>query len=188
MWHAAEKTQKVATTRVVRRAITPFRPVIQQDIRNIHWGIAQDVVPAEIDLNVVVEHWRRDGEHVLMVASMYAVELHESVRKHPDFTPEQHIAALQPSEVDRHQWEPLTNALNLETADRFHWIGENGTVQSYKHSGTGKYLHIDRDTGQFYDRDKNPISREAALEHALPTGRSQVLTQELRDISQGHSL
>ena len=145
--------------------------VIQQDIRNIQWGISQDVSPANIDLNVIVEHWRRDGEHVPLVAHTYVVELHESVRKHPDFTPEQHIAALQPTEGDRQHWEPLTNAVNLDTADRFHWIGENGTVQTYRHSGTGKYLHIDADTGRFYDRDKNPISREAALDHALPTGQ-----------------
>jgi hypothetical protein len=102
---------------------------------------------------------------------------------------------------DRQQWEPLTNAVNLDTADRFHWIGENGTVQSYKHSGTGKYLHVDGDSGRFYDRDKNPISRETALDHALPTGHSQALPQALDgqdhvgsggtrviDISQGHSL
>jgi hypothetical protein len=161
--------------------------VIQQDIRTIQGGISQDVSRQNIDVNVIVEHWRRDGEHVPMVAFMYVAELQESVRKHPDFTPEQHIAALQPTEVDRQQWEPLTNALNLETADRFHWVGENGTVQSYKHLGTGKYLHIDGNTGQFYDRDKNPISREAAIEHALPTGHSQAVSQELRDISQGLS-
>lgn len=175
--------------------------VIQQDIRNIEWGISQDVSPANIDLNVIVEHWRGDGEHVPLVAHTYVVELHESVRKHPDFTPEQHIASLQPTEGDRQHWEPLTNAVNLDTADRFHWIGENGTVQTYRHSGTGKYLHIDADTGRFYDRDKNPISCEAALDHALPTGHSQALRQGLDgqdhvrsgstrviDISQGHSL
>jgi hypothetical protein len=174
--------------------------VIQQDIRNIQWGISQDVSPAKIKLNVIVEHWRRDGEHVPMVAHMYFVELQESVRKHPDFTPEQHIAALQPTEGDRQQWEPLTNAVNLDTADRFHWIGDNGSVQSYKHSGTGKYLHIDGNSGRFYDRDKNPITREAALEHALPAGHIQALPQaqdgedhvrsgstRVIDISQGHA-
>src|SRR6202041_2422471 len=62
--------------------------VIQQDIRNIQWGISHDVLPATIQLNVIVEHWRGDGEQVPMVAHMYVVELHESVRKHPNFTPE----------------------------------------------------------------------------------------------------
>jgi hypothetical protein len=175
--------------------------VIQQDIRNIQQGIAEDVSPANIELNVIQEHWARNGKEVPMVAYMYVVELDESLRKHPDFTPEQHMAAFQPTGTDRQQWEPLTHVANIDTADRFHWVGENGTVQSYQHSGTGKYLHIDGDTGRFYDRDKNLISREAALDHALPTGHNQALLQELHgrdharsqstpdsDIRQGHSL
>jgi hypothetical protein len=63
----------------------------------------------------------------------------------------------------------LENALPPELARQFQWTGENGTVQSYRHIATGNYLHIDAPTGQFYDRDKNPITREAALERVFPT-------------------
>ncbi len=59
-------------------------------------------------------------------------------------------------------------AVPVEVADSLQWAGSNGTVQSYRHESTHQYLHVDGPTGQFYDRDKNPISREAALDRALP--------------------
>ena len=75
---------------------------------------------------------------------------------------------MQPSPAERQQWEPLIKAVSMEVADSFSWSGTNGTVQSYRHETTHHYLHIDGASGQFYDRDKNPISREAALDRALP--------------------
>ena len=59
-------------------------------------------------------------------------------------------------------------AVPVEVADSFQWTGSNGTVQSYRHESTLQYLHVDGPTGQFYDREKNPLSREAALDRALP--------------------
>jgi hypothetical protein len=40
---------------------------------------------------------------------------------------------------------------------------ETGEVQSYQHTLAGSWLHIDPQ-GQFYDRQAQPITREAALE------------------------
>jgi hypothetical protein len=62
----------------------------------------------------------------------------------------------------------LVQAVPLEVADAFTWTGANGTVQSYQHESTQNYLHIDGPSGQFYDRDKNAISPEVALDRALP--------------------
>ena len=118
----------------------------------------------------------------------------------PRFFPRPGSAAVEPSAVERRHWEPVTQALDINTADGFKWTGENGTVQSYQHHQTEQYVHIDGPTGQFYDHDKNPISREAALDHALPADHSHALPQEHgndlsrsygtgdRDISQGLSL
>lgn len=73
----------------------------------------------------------------------------------------------QPSAADR-KMSTLENALPAELAGQFQWTGENGTVQSYRHLASGDYLYIDAPTGQFYDRDTNPITREAALKRVLP--------------------
>jgi fido (protein-threonine AMPylation protein) len=85
--------------------------------------------------------------------------------------------SLQRSPDEQRHWEPLEKALPIDQSREFQWTGQNGTVQSYRHMDTGNYLHIDGPTGQFYDRDKNPITREAALDHAFPKGHEH---------SQGH--
>jgi hypothetical protein len=65
----------------------------------------------------------------------------------------------------------------IEIADSFQWTGTNGTVQSYQHESTLKYVHIDGPSGQFFDRDKNPVHRDAALEHALPPDALLIATE-----------
>ena len=73
------------------------------------------------------------------------------------------------AEHERHS-APLNNALTRVEADQFGWRAETGTIQSYQHNETNRYLHIDASTGQFYDQDRNPISRDAALDHVMPAG------------------
>ena len=176
------------------------REVILQDIQEIYQGRAAGLDRAWIEQNLELKHWERNGEQIPMAALKYVAELSDSVHERPHLTPEQHIAALEPSALDRRQWDPVTQAVDINTVDGFKWTGENGTVQSYQYRQTEQYVHIDGPTGQFYDRDKNPISRETALDHALPTGHSHALPQEHgndlsrsssmgdRDISQGLSL
>jgi hypothetical protein len=55
-------------------------------------------------------------------------------------------------------------ALPNEASD-YEWKRETGEVQSYQHTQAGSWLHIDPQ-GQFYDRQAQPITREAALEQA----------------------
>ena len=76
-----------------------------------------------------------------------------------------------PAEIERHQ-APIREALEPEDASQFRWIGETGTVQSYRHLQTGKNIHIDG-KGQFYSQDGRPTSQEAALDRAMPEGREQ---------------
>jgi hypothetical protein len=59
---------------------------------------------------------------------------------------------------------PIQAALPKEASD-FEWKRETGQVQSYQHTHTGSWLRIDPQ-GQFYDRQAQPITREAALEQA----------------------
>jgi len=142
--------------------------LMQQDVRTIKQGFAESVPPAEIALNVVDQHWQGKAEPGATAAHVYAAEMVHSVAKHPEYSAEQHAALMQPTTADRTRWEPLMQAVPVEVADSFQWAGSNGTVQSYRHESTHQYLHIDGPTGQFYDRDKNPLSREAALDRALP--------------------
>jgi conjugative relaxase-like TrwC/TraI family protein len=142
--------------------------LMQQDVRTIKQGFAESIPPAEIALNVVDQHWQGKGEPGATAAHVYAADLVQSVTRHPEYSAEQHAALMQPTPADRARWEPLMQAVPVEVADSFQWTGSNGTVQSYRHESTLQYLHVDGPTGQFYDRDKNPLSREAALDRALP--------------------
>jgi hypothetical protein len=151
--------------------------VIQQDIRTIKQGIAEHAPPAEIAHNIVDQHWRAKGESLAAATHVYAADLYQSVAKHPEYSIEQHVASMQPMAADRERWEPLTRAVPIEIADSFQWTGTNGTVQSYQHESTLKYVHVDGPSGQFFDRDKNPVHRDAALEHALPPDAFLIATE-----------
>jgi len=59
---------------------------------------------------------------------------------------------------------PIQAALPKEASD-YEWKRETGEVQSYQQSHAGSWLHIDAQ-GQFYDRQAQPVTREAALEQA----------------------
>ncbi|AXC16241.1 hypothetical protein ACPOL_7041 (plasmid) [Acidisarcina polymorpha] len=68
----------------------------------------------------------------------------------------------------RESWRPLENAIGPALCKDFMWMGQAGTVQLYKHIDTRRYLLIDSATGAFYDQQRYPLSREAALAYALP--------------------
>ncbi len=68
---------------------------------------------------------------------------------------------------------PLDRVLDQAGAQQFEWVARTGTIQTYQHHETGRNLHIDGVTGQFYDQARNPIGRNAALVHAQSDGPSQ---------------
>ena len=61
---------------------------------------------------------------------------------------------------------PLDRVLDQAEARQFEWVARTGTIQTYQHQETGRNLHIDGVTGQFYDQARNPIGKDAALAHA----------------------
>jgi conjugative relaxase-like TrwC/TraI family protein len=75
-----------------------------------------------------------------------------------------------PTEHERH-YAPLNRALHPEDARQFGWKAENGAVQSYQHIESRRHIHIDGQTGQFYDQQKNPISQGMALDRAIGAGQ-----------------
>ena len=87
---------------------------------------------------------------------------------------------------------PIQAALPKE-ASEYEWKRETGEVQSYQHTQAGNWLHIDPQ-GQFYDRQAQPITREAALEqlgqssaHSID-GNAQVQTGSKETADLGLSL
>ena len=94
------------------------------------------------------------------------------------------------AEHNRH-WTPLNEAVKPYEARQFAWKQETGSIQSYQHMETGRYIHIDGRDGQFYDRDRNPISAKEGLDLAMPAG--QVHSHSFDDkvelnIEQGYGL
>ena len=67
----------------------------------------------------------------------------------------------------RDSWIPLEKALGQAQCKDFMWMGSTGTVQQYKHIDTRRYLLIDAVSGDFYDREHRPLSREAAMDYVL---------------------
>ena len=74
-----------------------------------------------------------------------------------------------PAEHERH-YAPLNRELHADDARHFAWRAETGTVQTYQHEGTHRHIHIDGPSGQFFDRQKNPITQETALDQAMGAG------------------
>ena len=67
-----------------------------------------------------------------------------------------------------HLLDTLIRAVGQEVAQEFFWKADTGPIQTYEHRHTYRFLHIDRITGQCCDGQRNPISLERALAHALP--------------------
>jgi hypothetical protein len=95
-------------------------------------------------------------------------------------------------ETEHRHYGPVETALR-DAAVGYEWRRETGDIQTYQHKDTGGWLHIDPQ-GQFYDRQTQPISREAALEHAghVPLHsqgeNAQVQSVSNSNIDQGFSL
>jgi hypothetical protein len=68
------------------------------------------------------------------------------------------------ADIDNRHYAPIEAALPNE-ASSYEWKRETGDIESYQHNQSGGWLHIDPQ-GQFYDRQVQPTTREAALEHA----------------------
>ena len=85
------------------------------------------------------------------------------------------------AEIEHRHNAPIQAALPKEASD-YEWKRETGEVQSYQHTHAGSWLHIDPQ-GQFYDRQAQPITREAALEQA-----GQTSAHSLGDNAQGQSV
>jgi conjugative relaxase-like TrwC/TraI family protein len=90
----------------------------------------------------------------------------DDLRRHPPTETMVSIPEIVRVEADignRH-YAPIEAALPNETSG-YEWKRETGDIESYQHNQTGGWLHIDPQS-QFYDRQVQPTTREAALEHA----------------------
>jgi hypothetical protein len=97
------------------------------------------------------------------------------------------------SEADQRHYAPLHLALPNDSTG-YEWRRETGDIQSYQHSQTAGWLHVDPQ-GQFYDRHAQPITKEHALEHAghvavavNEISQTQALTKGSAPTDQGLSL
>jgi hypothetical protein len=68
--------------------------VIQQDIQNIQWGISQDVSPANIDLNVIVEQRKARGK-------WHCFKKLAQVREYVSLCEHQEIAMVRGQQISR---------------------------------------------------------------------------------------
>jgi hypothetical protein len=73
------------------------------------------------------------------------------------------------AERERH-WTPLNEAVTPQEAAQFAWTREAGSMQSYQHIDTRRDIHIDGADGQFYDRNREPITAKEGLNYAMPKG------------------
>ena len=65
---------------------------------------------------------------------------------------------------ENRRYAPIEAALPNERSG-YEWKRETCDSESYQHKDSGGWLHIDQQ-GQFHDRQAQPITQEAALEHA----------------------
>lgn len=93
------------------------------------------------------------------------------------------------AEHERH-WEPLKVAVTPQEAAQFAWKQETDSIQSNQHTQTGRYVHIDGEDGQFYDRNREPISAKEGLDYALPQGQIHLHSKDPPelDIEMGYGL
>ena len=83
-------------------------------------------------------------------------------------------------EQHKRRWNPLNEALPEHEAKQFHWQEESGTMQSYKHVQTGRYIHIDGQDGTFHSQDRGTITAKQALDYAMPEGQKHSQSLEIK--------
>lgn len=88
-----------------------------------------------------------------------------------------------PAEHERH-YAPLNRELHPEDAKQFGWKAENGTVQTYQHSETHRHIHIDGQSGQFYDQQQRPITQQVALDRAMGAGNHHAASSRVQEAIQ----
>jgi hypothetical protein len=74
-------------------------------------------------------------------------------------------------------WKPLLDTLGEAMAEEFEWKAETDTIQTYEHRLTFRYIHIDGATDCFYNQQCVPISKEAALAHAMPKPKAVAVAE-----------
>ncbi len=145
---------------------------------------------------VAVSRGARDAQIFTSDREKLPQALSREVSQQSAHTPEvepkqavQHKVAVEPKEKvytaaehERHH-APIREALEPEDAAQFQWIAETATVQSYRHTETGRHIHIDG-KGFFYSQDGKPTSQEAALDRAMP----QEWRQEQMEIGMGFGI
>jgi conjugative relaxase-like TrwC/TraI family protein len=89
------------------------------------------------------------------------------------------------AEHNRH-WNPLNEAVTPQEAAQFAWRQETGSIQSYQHIETGRHVHIDGADGQFYDRNREPISAKEGLDYAMPEGLAHSHSLDIPDLGMEH--
>ncbi len=124
--------------------------------------------PAEIE-----QYIARTPETTQGIAKIAAPRAGQAEDRDRGFLPSVTEAAervyMEAEHVRRHL--PLERALSSVQAEGFGWLAETGTIQTYRHQQTGRNIHIDAASGQFYDQQRAPISRDAALAYALPSNQ-----------------
>jgi hypothetical protein len=91
---------------------------------------------------------------------------HAQQPKEPIMSDQRQERSQQPEELFQRQRGPIEKALTPQEGQDFTWKRSYGEIQTYEHDRTHGRVHIDPQ-GQFYDRHAQPITREAALDHAL---------------------
>jgi conjugative relaxase-like TrwC/TraI family protein len=91
---------------------------------------------------------------------------HAQQPKEPIMSDQRQERRQQPEELFQRQRGPIEKALTPQEGQDFTWKRSYGEIQTYEHDRTHGRVHIDPQ-GQFYDRHAQPITREAALDHAL---------------------
>jgi hypothetical protein len=86
------------------------------------------------------------------------------------------------AEHNRH-WSPLNEAVTPQEAAQFAWRQETGSIQSYQHIETGRHIHIDGADGQFYERNRDPISAKDGLDYAMPQGQVHSHSLDLPELN-----
>lgn len=64
------------------------------------------------------------------------------------------------------EYKRLEQSVGAEHASDFTWKQDSGDIKSYQHGTTGNHVHFDS-AGQFYNQEREPITREAAISHAV---------------------
>jgi hypothetical protein len=63
--------------------------------------------------------------------------------------------------------ESLQELIGEKLAQQFFWKAETDTIQTFEHRLSYRYIHVDLETGEFFNQQRESISVERALFHAL---------------------